>query len=71
MVPYGIGRKKGNIVVVVLILMMVSSFIVLLTMRYVLGMFRGYGALTNYYKSYYMARGGMDLLLTQQSYRGW
>ncbi len=65
------NQKKGSIVVTVLILMVVSSFLVLLTMRYVLSMLSGFTSLTHYYKAYYLARGGMDVLLTQHSYRGW
>lgn len=65
------GQKKGSIIVTVLILMVVSSFLVLLTMRYVLSMLSWFTSLTNYYKAYYLARGGMDVLLTQHSYRWW
>lgn len=64
-------QRKASIVITVLILMVVSSFLVLLTMRYVLSMLSWFTSLTNYYKSYYIARGGMDVLLTQHSYRGW
>ena len=64
-------KRKGSIVITVLILMVVSSFLVLLTMRYVLSMLSWFVSLTNYYKAYYLARGWMDVLLTQHSYRGW
>lgn len=64
-------KRKGSIVITVLILMVVSSFLVLLTMRYVLSMLSGFVSLTNYYKAYYLARGWMDVLLTQHSYRWW
>ncbi len=62
---------KASIIVVVLIIMMVSSFLVLVTMRYFVHMLSGFSTLTNYYKAYYMARWSMDVLLTQQSHRGW
>lgn len=66
------GRKKhASVIVTVLILMIVSSFLVLVTMRYFFAMMWGYVSLTNYYKSYYLARGGMDVLVTQHAYRGW
>lgn len=65
------AKRKGSIVITVLILMVVSSFLVLLTMRYVLSMLSWFVSLTNYYKAYYLARGWMDVLLTQHSYRGW
>lgn len=64
-------KRKGSIVVTVLILMVVSSFLVLLTMRYVVSMLSWFVSLTNYYKAYYLARWWMDVLLTQHSYRGW
>lgn len=64
-------QLKGSIIVVVLIIMMVSSFLVLVTMRYFVHMLSGFSTLTNYYKAYYMARWSMDVLLTQQSHRGW
>ena len=51
--------------------MVVSSFLVILTMRYVLSMLQWFNALTGYYKAYYLARWGMDILLTQHAYRGW
>lgn len=62
-------RKKASIVITVLILMVVSSFLVLVTMRYLLSMVAGFTSLTNYYKTYYLARGSMDMLLTQHDYR--
>lgn len=65
------SRKKWSIVVTVMLLMVVSSFIMILTMRYVLSMLSWFVSLNNYYKAYYLARGSMDVLLTQHSYRGW
>lgn len=64
-------QRKASIIIVVLIIMVVSSFLVLVTMRYFSHMLTGFTSLTNYYKAYYMARGSMDILLTDQSYRGW
>ena len=63
-------KKNASIIITVLILMVVSSFLVLLTMRYLLSMIAGFTSLTNYYKTYYIARGGMDVMLTQHAYRG-
>ncbi len=63
-------RKRASVIVTVLILMIVSSFLVLITMRYFFAMMWGYVSLTNYYKAYYLARGGMDVLVTQHAYRG-
>jgi hypothetical protein len=63
-------RRNASIVITVLILMVVSSFLVLLTMRYLLSMISGFTSLTNYYKTYYIARGSMDVMLTQHAYRG-
>jgi len=64
------AKKQASIVVTVMLIMVISSFLVLLTMRYFLGMLNSFTALTNYYKAYYMARGGMDVLKTQHAYRG-
>lgn len=65
------SKPKASIVVTVMILMVVSSFLVLMTMRYVMSMLWWFTALTNYYKAYYLARGWMDVMLTQHSYRWW
>lgn len=51
--------------------MVVSSFLVLLTMRYVFALMAWYTRVTDYYQAYYLARGGMDILLTQHAYRWW
>lgn len=64
-------KKRASIVITVLILMVVSSFLVLITMRYFFSMMHGYTSLNNYYKAYYLARGWMDVLVTQHAYRGW
>lgn len=64
-------RKQASIIITVLILMVVSSFLVLVAMRYFMSMLWWYNSLVNYYKAYYLARGGMDMLMTQQSHRGW
>lgn len=64
-------KNKASILIIVVMVMIISTFLVLVTMRYFAHMLGSFQVLTNYYKSYYLARGSMDVLLTQQSYRGW
>lgn len=64
------NHRKWSVILIVMIIMIISSFLVLLTIRYFQHTLNTFASLTNYYKAYYLARWSMDILLTEQSYRG-
>ena len=62
--------KKGNISILVIFVLLASGVIGVLTMHFVRQMLYYNGAVNTHYKSYYMARAGLELSLTQVQHRG-
>ncbi len=65
------AQPKGNITIVVLLLMVASGLLALLTLQFVKHFLTSSNVLDNYYKAYYMARGGLETLLTEANVRGY
>lgn len=63
-------KKKGNISILVLFVLIASSLMWVLTMNFVNQMLRSSDAMLSYYESYYLANGGLELLLTEAKHRG-
>ena len=51
--------------------MVASGLLALLTLQYVKHFLTSSSVLEDYYKAYYMARGGMETMLTQANHRGY
>lgn len=51
--------------------MVSSGLLALLTLQFVKYFLAGSSVLENYYKAYYMARGGLETLLTESNVRGY
>ena len=51
--------------------MVASGLLALLTLQYVKHFLASSSTLDNYYKAYYMARGGLETLLTEANVRGY
>ncbi len=63
--------RRWNITIVVLLLMVASGLLALLTLQFVKHFLTSSNVLANYYKSYYMARGGLEAMLTEANLRGY
>jgi len=63
-------KKQGNISILVLFILIASSLMWVLTMNFVNQMLRSSDAMVSYYKSYYLAQGGLELMLTEAKNRG-
>lgn len=61
---------KANIVFLVLFIMFISSLLWLLVSQYVQYMIKTAAIFQNYYQTYYLAYGGLELWLTQVKYHG-
>jgi len=63
-------NPKGNISILVIFILVASSVIGMLTMHFVQQLLHYNSTISNYYKSYYMTRAGLELSLSQISNRG-
>ncbi|PJA48924.1 MAG: hypothetical protein CO170_01090 [candidate division SR1 bacterium CG_4_9_14_3_um_filter_40_9] len=63
-------KKKGNISILVLFVLVASSLIGVLTMNFVNQMLYSSDMMLSYYESYYLANGGLELLLMEAKNRG-
>jgi len=63
-------NKKGNISILIIFILIASGLIWVLTMHFVQQMLHYNGTIMRYYKSYYLARGGLEMSLTQIHHRG-
>jgi len=59
------SKKKGNINILVIFILLASGVIGIMTMHFVRQLLYYTGAVDSYYKSYYLARAGLELSLTQ------
>lgn len=63
-------KKGGNITILVIFVLMASGIIGILTMHFVRQIMYYNGVINAYYKSYYLARAGLEISLTQITERG-
>lgn len=64
------SKKEGNISILVIFVLLASGVIGILTMHFVRQIIQYNGSILSYYKSYYLARGGLELSLAQVTHRG-
>ena len=63
-------KKKGNISILVIFVLIACSLIGVLTMSFINQMLFISNATLSYYKSYYLANAGLELLLTEAKSSG-
>lgn len=63
-------KKRGNISMLVMFVLLACSLLGLLTVHFLKNMFTQYGQILSYYKTYYLAKAGIETALTQLQHRG-
>ncbi len=64
------NSKKGNISILVMFVLLASSLLGVLALSYIQQMMKSSSGITSYYKSYYLAKAGVELSLVEIKNRG-